>query len=66
MISNILMVVGRLVCVLAVFILFILVWKTLEYFTAPPDSNKYKPLLAWDTLMLFLTMVFCLARLIMT
>ena len=62
--ANILMVVGRAVCALLVFVLAVLVWKTVEYFNGLPETDKNKPLLAWDVLMLFLMLIFLVVRLV--
>ena len=29
------------------------VWKTGEYFNTLPESNRYKPVVAWDLILLF-------------
>ena len=62
--DNILMVVGRLVCTILVFVLAVLVRKTVEYFNGLPENDKVKPLLAWDVLMLFLLLIFLVVRLV--
>ena len=62
--ANILMVAGRVVCALLVFVLAVLVGKTVEYFNGLPEKDKNKPLIAWDTLMLFLMLIFLVVRLV--
>ncbi len=64
--ANILTVIGELLCILFVVILAVLIWKTAEYFNGLPEKDKNKPLIAWDTLMLFLMLAFLVVRLIMT
>lgn len=51
--ANILTVAGKWVCVLLIVILTVLIWKTMEYFNQPPETEKAKPVIAWDVLMLF-------------
>lgn len=62
--DNILMVAGRVVCAILIFILAVLVWKTAEYFNTLPDSNKVKPLLAWDVLALFVMLIALIIKLV--
>lgn len=62
--DNILMVAGRVVCAILIFILAVLVWKTTEYFNTLPDSNKVKPLLAWDVLALFVMLIALIIKLV--
>ncbi|EGG86893.1 MAG: hypothetical protein ACLVD8_17690 [Enterocloster sp.] len=38
-------------------IVVICIWKTAEYFNTLPESNKYKPVIAWDLLVLFFVAV---------
>ena len=62
--ANILMVAGRVLCILFIAVLGILVWKTAEYFNTLPKEDKNAPLLAWDALMLFLMMIYLAVRLV--
>lgn len=62
--ANILMVAGRVLCILFSVILSILIWKTAEYFNGLPENDKNKPLMAWDVLMLTIMLVFLVVRLI--
>lgn len=63
--SSILTVAGMLVGMLFIIILSILIWKTMEYFNTLPESNKNRPLLAWDVLILFLMQVYIVIKLLM-
>lgn len=38
-------------------IVVICIWKAAEYFNTLPESNKYKPVIAWDLLVLFFVAV---------
>ncbi len=62
--ANILIVAGRVVCILFSVVVAVLMWKTVEYFNGLPEKDKNKPLLAWDTLMLFLMLIFLVVRLV--
>lgn len=62
--ANILMVAGKVLCILFVVILTVLIWKTAEYFNRLPEKDKHKPLIAWDVLMLVIMLVFVVMRLI--
>lgn len=64
MIAGIWAIIGRILCVLFSVILSVLIWKTAEYFTMLPDTDKHKPLIAWDMLMLFLMLALLIVRLI--
>lgn len=61
---NILTVVGKALCILSVVVLAVLIWKTAEYFNKLPETDKNKPLIAWDVLMLFLMLMFLVYKLI--
>lgn len=63
--ASILLIAGKVVCILFIVILAVLIWKTAEYFNRLPEKDKNKPLLAWDVLMLFLMLIFLVVRLIM-
>ena len=62
--ANILMVAGRVVCAILIFVLAVLIGKTVEYFNGLPEKDKIKPILAWDVLMLFLMLIFLVMRLV--
>lgn len=62
--ANILLVAGKVLCILSVVILAVLIWKTAEYFNGLPEKDKNKPLIAWDVLMLASMLVFLVVRLI--
>lgn len=38
-------------------VVIICIVKTAEYFNTLPESNKYKPVIAWDLLVLFFVVV---------
>lgn len=38
-------------------VVIICIVKTAEYFNTLPESNKYKPVIAWDLLVLFFVAV---------
>jgi hypothetical protein len=61
--ANILVVIGRVLCVLGGCILAVLVWKTTEYFDRLPANDKNRPLIAWDALMLFIMMLLLVMKL---
>ena len=63
--DYVLNVAGKWVCVLLIVVLTILIWKTVEYFNWLPESEKAKPVIAWDVLMLFLMLVFSVVKLVM-
>ena len=62
--ASILVVVGKVLCILFSVILSVLIWKTAEYFNRLSENDKNKPLIAWDVLMLFIMLVFLIVRLI--
>ena len=62
--ANILMIFNRIVWILAIVILTVLIWKTAEYFNNLQMHDKSRSLIAWDTLMLSLMLIFVVARLI--
>ena len=65
MMANILGIVGRSLCVAFSLVIAGLAWKTVEYFNKLPETDTNKPLIAWDTLMLFCMLIFLVVRLIM-
>lgn len=58
MIISTLIVIGKAVRILSIVINTILIWKTVEYFSKLPERDENKPLLAWDTISLSLTLVY--------
>lgn len=54
--------IGRVICIIFILLLGVLVWKTAEYFNSLPKYDKNSPLLAWDTLVLFLMMIYLLIK----
>lgn len=45
-------------------IVVICIWKTAEYFNTMPEGNKYKPLMAWDLLVLVFVAIALIIRII--
>lgn len=45
-------------------IVVICIWKIAEYFNTLPESNKYKPVIAWDLLVLFFVAVALIMRIV--
>lgn len=62
--GNIVMVAVRVLCILLSVTLSILIWKTAEYFNGLIESDKHKPLIAWDVLMLFIMLICAVVRVI--
>ena len=62
--ANILMALGKLICLLFILVLAVLGWKTAEYFNTLPENDKNKPLIAWDVLMLCSMMLYLVVRLL--
>ena len=44
-------------CILVLVITVLCIWKTGEYFNTLPESNQYKPVVAWDLILLFFVAV---------
>lgn len=61
--ASILMVAGKVVCILFTIVLAVLIWKTAEYFNTLPEKDKNKALLAWDVLMLSVMLIALVAKL---
>ena len=51
------MIVIRLLGIILLLVVAICAWKTTEYFNTLPENNKYKPVLAWDVMLLFIFLV---------
>lgn len=62
--ASVLMVAGKVVCILFIIVLTVLIWKTAEYFNRLPKTDKHTPLLAWDVLVLFITLCYFVVKLI--
>ena len=52
------------VLVVMVVIVVICIWKTAEYFNTIPEGNKYKPVIAWDLMVLFFVAIALIMRII--
>ena len=62
--SNIVMILSRVIWIIFSVILSVLIWKTAEYFNSLSEKDKHKPLLAWNTLMMFIMLISYVLRLI--
>jgi SNF family Na+-dependent transporter len=62
--ASTLEVVGKVVCILFILVLSVLIWKTAEYFNGLQKTDKHTPLLAWDVLVLFITLCYFAVRLV--
>ena len=47
----------KLCSLLFMFVLTLLIWVTIEYFSKLPEADKNKPIIAWDILMLILFLI---------
>lgn len=45
-------------------VVIICIVKTAEYFNTLPESNKYKPVIAWDLLVLFFMAIALIMRVV--
>lgn len=45
-------------------VVVICIWKTAECFNALPQTNKYKPVIAWDLLVLFFVAIALIMRIV--
>lgn len=45
-------------------VVIICIVKTAEYFNTLPESNKYKPVIAWDLLVLFFVAITLIMRVV--
>lgn len=45
-------------------VVIICIVKTAEYFNTLPESNKYKPVIAWDLLVLFFVAIVLIMRVV--
>ena len=52
------------VLVVMLVIVVICIWKTTEYFNTIPEGNKYKPVIAWDLMVLFFVAIALIMRII--
>ena len=54
----------KLIGLVFLVIVIICIWKTGEYFNTLPEDNKYKPVIAWDLLVLFLVAIALIMRIV--
>ena len=47
----------KILCTVNIVIVVICLWKTAEYFNTILEGNKWRPLIAWDALLLFAFLV---------
>ncbi len=62
--ANIMYGVAKVFCILLILILAILLWKTGEYFNTLPEKERGKPIIAWDMLVMFFTLIALVMRLL--
>lgn len=62
--SSLMIILGRLVHLLFLMVLCVLIWITTDYFSTLPESNKYKPLIAWDALMLIVMAIYVAVKVV--
>lgn len=58
-----------LISILAIIFLVVVIiciWKTIEFFNSLPESNKWRGLLAWDALILFIVAVALIIKIAIT
>lgn len=61
---DILMIAGKMSCIILIAVLVVLILKTSEYFNELPANDKNKPLISWNVLMLFIMLISRVVRLI--
>lgn len=54
----------KLIGLVFLVIVIICIWKTGEYFNTLSEGNKYKPVIAWDLLVLFLVAIALIMRIV--
>lgn len=54
----------RVIGLVFLVVVIICIWKTAEYFNTLPESNKYKPVIAWDLLVLFFVAIALIMRIV--
>ena len=62
--ANVLLIVIKLSYLISIIVLALLVWKTVEYFNQLPETHRARPILAWDIIILFLTLISIVLKLI--
>lgn len=63
--ANFLLIAGKILCIIFIFMVAVLMYETFKYFNGLRETDKYKPLIAWNVLTLFLVLIYLLVRLIM-
>ena len=63
--ANLLMVAGRIFCIISILILTVLLWKNMVYFDRLSDTDRIKALIAGDILVIFLTLISLVVRMIL-
>lgn len=54
----------KLFLMVVLVVLAVCIWKTGEYFNTLPESSQYKPVIAWDLMILFFLAVGLIWKLI--
>lgn len=54
----------RVIGLVFLVVVIICIVKTAEYFNTLPESNKYKPVIAWDLLVLFFVAIALIMRVV--
>lgn len=54
----------RIIGLVFLAVVIICIVKTAEYFNTLPESNKYKPVIAWDLLVLFFVAIALIMRIV--
>lgn len=54
----------RIIGLVFLAVVIICIVKTAEYFNTLPESNKYKPVIAWDLLVLFFVAIALIMRVV--
>lgn len=57
-------IIGRIISILFLVIVVMCIWKTGEHFNTLPEGNKYKPVIAWDLMVLFFVAIALIMRII--
>lgn len=56
------MIVFKFICVIFLIVVILCMWKTTEFFTGLSDMHKYRGVIAWDLLILFVVMVYLIFK----
>ena len=54
----------RVVCIVAIIVVMMCLWKTAEFFNGLSDMHKYRGVIAWDLLVLFFVLVGLIIKLV--